>query len=385
MVSIRTLPLLLLFFLLLQCGSVTPARMEAGPGPTVSTNGADEESDTPSEAPGVEKPTPPDQAALLRFALSELSGDLRPVLDRRGDPFSVLWQEDERIHLVVLCTAGEESYRYDTLTDLSRLYDQDSQLFFALVDIQWSDGRTYLAYSEDLGEFPVLESFEASRFGDSDAPRAVTVQFQSGDGGVEFVLFFGSRKAELLQLKQNSTSFTRRRDLDGDGIDDIILFDAVYEEGTGKETFLTWYRWDGSGLSVYRSTNIVRNLNSFLKQSQRVLEQGRFGDFLERFLPAGGAVESLKAEPFETAFHRIFTPEAKAGGRVLLDEESFQAVTRVAFPEILENPFDIAAGDYGIELPVHFMGERDYRYRVNLVMATNPFEGRQFHFLQDLN
>jgi hypothetical protein len=386
MVSIRSLPLLILLsVLLLQCGTTPPPPETADPVLIAPGNSGDDSGEIPAAAPRVERPSPPDEGELLRFALTELSGELRPVLDRRGEPVSALLREDERIHLVVLCTAGDESFRYDALGNLSRLYNQDSRLFFTLVDIQWFDGRTFLAYSEDLGEFPVLESFEASEFGASEAPLAVTVQFQSGDGGEEFILFFGPRKAAVLQLKQNSTSFARRRDLDGDGIDDIILFDAVYEEGTGKETFLTWYRWDGSGLSVYRSTNIVRNLNIFLEQSRRVLEQGRFGEFLERFLPAGVPVESLKAEPFETSFHRIFTPDEGPGSRALLDEESFQAVTRVAFPEILENPFDIAAGDYGIELPVHFIGERDYRYRINVVMDTNPFEGRQFHFLQDLN
>ena len=385
MVPFRTLLLLIGFSLFFtQCGTVPPRAA----GGAAETGGSEEEAGETEPAADQELPVevfePPRDGELLGFALEELSGELLPVLGRRGEPAAVIWREGKRVYCVVLCTTGGTSYRYDALTDLSRLYDQDARLFFKLVVIQWFAGRTYIGYSQELGEFPVLERFQASRFGSNEsAPQALTVDFQSGEGGEEFLLFFGPQNAEQLRIRQNSASFARRRDLDEDGIDDILLYDAVYEEGTGKETFLTWYRWDGTGLTPYRSTNIVRNLNEFLTRSGRTLAKGRFTEFMDSYLL--NEPSHKQGEEFAASFHAVFIPERESDPLDRISEEEFLSVTRVAFPEILENPFDIAAGDYRIELPVHFLGERDYRYRVRIAMAENPFEGRQFSFLRVLH
>ena len=52
------------------------------------------------------------------------------------------------------------------------------------------------------------------------------------------------------------------------------------EEGTGYETFLTWHRWNGKTFYEYRTTNVVRNLNTFLRSTKELLLEGRYNEFI---------------------------------------------------------------------------------------------------------
>ncbi len=316
---------------------------------------------------------------MLTAVLQELSGTVRPVLGRRGQPLTAIWSTENAKYCAVICTSDGIAHRFFELNDLSRLYAEDGEVPFAAALFRWDGGGIELVDTARLGSFPVIEGYDTGPFGTASAPYSVVVHFQTEEGGVESILFFEEARIGATRFRQNSASFFQRRDVDADGIDDIILFDAVYEEGTGKETFVSWYRWDGQSLALFRSTNIVRNLNSFLSETARLLEAGEFSRFLSGFVPDVPEI-SVDDEAFSSSFIRVFRPE-NGGGETDFDREAFLSVQRIAFPEILENPFDIAAGNYNLELPVHFIGEIDYRFQTQLSMAANPFSPRQFYFV----
>ena len=334
------------------------------------------ESEPPEPEPA---PEPPADGAMLTAALRELTGTVRPVLGRRGEPLSAIWSVDKAKYCAVISTGDGISHRFYDLNDLSRLYAEDGEIPFALSLFRWDGGPIELVDTARLGSFPVLEGYETGPFGAEGAPFFLLVRFQTEEGGVETFHFFKDARIGSSRFNQNSASFFLRRDVDSDGIDDLVLFEAVYEEGTGKETFVSWYRWGGRSLELYRSTNIVRNLNEFLSGAAGLLEAGEYSRFLEGFV-APGLQPDLREENFSASFARIFRVDENGSGE-RFDREAFLSIQRIAFPEILENPFDIASGDYGLELPVHFIGEIDYRFRVSIAMASNPFASRQFYFV----
>jgi len=322
----------------------------------------------------------PSEKAVRDFA-ARLNSDIRPVLDLNGHPLVEVWQEGDRIFGAVLCVRSDEEFRYPVLSDLSRMYDWESRQLFYVAGIQGYRGEVSLADTLELGDFPVIDRFSAAPFGSPSAPTALNVGFQTGEGGEEFILFFDQGGIESLRLRQNSASHALRRDLDGDGINDVLLYEAVYEEGTGKETFVSWYRWDGTGLSIYETTTIVRRLNGYLREAADLLEDQRFDRFVSRFVVSREDPSILLSLPFEEAFHRIFSPDRQMTVHVPLDRNAFSSIRRVAFPNILENPFSVASKEYSVVLPVHFLADRDYRYTIRLVMDANPFKERPFHFV----
>lgn len=316
---------------------------------------------------------------MLTTALQELDGSVRPVLGRRGQPLTAIWSTGSAKYCAVICTADGISHRFYELNDLTRLYSEEAELPFAAALFRWDGGSIELVDTARLGSFPVLEGYDTGPFGQSSAPYSMVVHFQTEEGGVETILFFPEARIGSSRFRENSASFFLRRDVDADGIDDILFYEAVYEEGTGKETFVNWYRWDGTGLALFRSTNIVRNLNGFLTRAARLLEAGEFSRFLTEFAP-DIPEKSLAGEEFDRSFSRLFRLD-NGGGEANFDRQAFLSVQRIAFPEILENPFDIAAGDYSLVLPVHFIGEIDYRFQAQLAMSENPFSSRQFYFV----
>ena len=332
----------------------------------------------------------PGDDQMKTFALLAMQGGVRPVLDRHGLPVASVWAEEERKYCVVLSVSALENPGYIELSDMSRLYGTDSEADFILTCFQWYRGDMFFAYTVKLGAFPVIENYRQENFGpgseSKEAPIAVVADFSTGDGGVSFTVFCGVLKGNVLKIRRNSGSLAVRKDLDRDGIDDVLLYESVYEEGTGKETFITWYRWDTRGLSVYKTVNIVRNLNEFLAAAASSLEKSSFAEFLAKFvlLPETGKVP-LNTD-FAGSFGLFFHPEEPGDARISsemagLTKEEFQSLHRVVFPEILENPFDIAGGDFSIDLPVHLIGDRDHRFTVRLVMDENPFSPRQYYFL----
>ncbi len=81
-------------------------------------------------------------------------------------------------------------------------------------------------------------------------------------------------------MTENISSHSIYYDIDGNSILDIIDWEDGLEEGTGYETYLTWFRWTGKEYREYKSTNVVRNLNSFLEQARLYLSFKQMNEFL---------------------------------------------------------------------------------------------------------
>ncbi len=387
MASLRILiPILWVSLLLVQCTTAPELKRSTGePDPVVEReSNPDILLNSGDKSDPAEVYTMPQDNEMKTFALKAMQGGVRPVLDRGGYPVAAVWSQSERKYCLVLSVSGSDNPAYKDLSELSHLYNNNAPADYILTCFQWYRGDIFFAYTVKLGSYPVIENFQAQHFGENKekAPMAVMVDFLSGEGGVSYIVFCSALKGRTLKIRRNSTSFAQRKDLDHDGIDDMLIYEAVYEEGTGKETFISWYRWDGRTLSAHKTVNIVRNLNTFLKESANALESRSFRNFLFEYVNGGNSADFSGELSFKDAFARIFKSEGQMeNDRNTLTEEAFKSTRKVVFPEILENPFDIGSGDFSMELPVHFIADRDHRYSVGLAMNDNPFSGRQYYFV----
>ena len=274
------------------------------------------------------------------------------------------------------------------LSDFARLFGRSVDPYdFSLELYEQKAGKAVYRTSVPFGRQPVIESFSLVPLSEAALPAAVSAGFLTPQGGErEWVIFSRSGKMSRMTLHESPSRKSRMIDLDHDGMLDIMLQEQITEAGTGYETFLTWYRWDGEAYREHLTTNLVRNLNTFLKKSRETLITLGYDDFIrfavssEEFGPGNGKNRDiLRAlfEPHLPGYEENALPEEQ---NPMLREKR---IVEVTFPEISENPFSLEGENgyaFNIPLRIVFEGGEYFFYRSRIELAGNPFSERQFTF-----
>jgi hypothetical protein len=158
---------------------------------------------------------------------------------------------------------------------------------------------------------------------------------------------------------------------------DLFVREKAMEEGTGFETFLIWYRWNGRDFVEYRSSNVVRNLNAFLTSATEVLVSGSLAEIVS-FLLDPASVRRLRRNGWND--HRILIHTLGLEG---MGVERFPSLREVVFPPLLEDPFtnnDKQGSSFEITYRMIDREGTSYIAKARLYMPTNPFTDRQFAF-----
>ncbi|MFP4230980.1 MAG: hypothetical protein ACLFRR_03945 [Spirochaetaceae bacterium] len=240
-----------------------------------------------------------------------------------------------------------------------------------------------------IGRYPVVERMElVDLHKEETLPRAVSARFRDQTGYKDVWLVAGPNGLSGVVLENTSSVDSLIADVDGDGMRDLLKAQTVFEQGRGYETFLTWYRWDGTRFVSHTTTNIVRNLNNYLGILEEHLERERYRRFLNRALPAGEAEWSGSEEPvLREELSRLFVPENDDHGQeddpapIVVDtlfEET--EIARASFPRFFENPFPRPGFETSVTVPMRIdtaAGETFY-YQTTVVMDANPFQHEQF-------
>lgn len=289
------------------------------------------------------------------------------------------------------------------LSDMARLFSEKSEPYsFHLALFLRTPDELISMYRIPLGTWYVFDRFDGFTLEEEAAmPFCIRIDFQTHEGQEsQWVAFSRYNKFSFFTLKDSISITMETRDIDRNGVLDIIEWRKVFEEGTGYETFLTWYRWDGTQFSQYDSTNIVRNLNRFMQKSGYLLSSGKWDQALRHILPARTNSDPQTAAAVEDLFLELFPPRTVEGqpgepNRLSggIDEEELKSLlasderifNTVVFPQVLENPF--ASGDgtccrgYKTRFSVRFIF-RDGRSLVRecqVRMNSNPFASQQFY------
>jgi hypothetical protein len=266
------------------------------------------------------------------------------------------------------------------LDDPQRLFQgEPSPVGFYLLVFANNKGNFRRLQSLPLGEHIVFESFTRTPlFATRAMPVIVTVAFQTLEGRESELLVFDSasgiprfRRSLVSSLNVQS----RLQDIDEDGAQDLVVQEKAVEEGTGYETFLTWYRWNGSSFSEHRSLALVRSLNGFLQAVRELLLEGNLRE-----------LASLAVDPEERSRLR---GQGLRDGAILLRCLGLQkigltelpAVQELIFPPILESPFteqDSRGSFFRMTYRLVDSSGASYISTTLLYLAPNPFGARQF-------
>lgn len=289
---------------------------------------------------------------------------------------------------LVVAVEGDESTEV-SLADLSksaRLFQSGRKYsnFLLLIFYQYSN-EIVLRYTVPVSRqlvFNGVEPIEIKK--GSDFPYALLFSFRTRSGIEQELIILSGYGITRFSIMENLSEITLIEDIDEDGYQDIIVHEQGFEEGTGFETFLSWYKWNSREYFEYKNTNIVRNLKQFYLVCAEYLRAGEKEKFLNYALDSQ-ALSELKKQGLTNIeiLGKIFKP---AEGSV--DDDFFEtgAFSSVVFPEIMETPFSYANRmDLRHQVSVRFgrQGGDSRIYLTELKMKKNPFQNKQFCFSID--
>lgn len=285
------------------------------------------------------------------------------------------------------------------LADMSRLFSEEVRPHkFYLALFLRSPGGVVSMYRIPLSSWFVFEDFRGFKLDESrPMPYAVSISFQTHEGKKsQWVCFSKHNEFSFFTLKNSLSVTSEARDINSNGVLDILEWRRVFEEGTGYETFLTWYKWDGTKYAQHDSTNIVRNLNQFLHSAGTLMSRGKWQQAFSLMLPLDKYQELMGDEEISMGrlFLRLFTPLPGKDSGPEVDDAALAAqidrgerpFSSVVVPRVLENPF---AGETQLAKPsrhtrfsIRFIlrdgrsSVRECRVRMN----ENPFAPQQYYF-----
>jgi hypothetical protein len=275
---------------------------------------------------------------------------------------------------------------FSSLSDISQLIKNKRPKvdFFLALYMQLKGGMISM-FRIPIGSSPVITEFLSVAIKEGETlPFGINILFQTlKDAHREWIIFSSYNKFSLFSMTDNISAFSVISDIDNDSIIDIVDWEDGLEEGTGYETYLTWYKWNGKEYREYRSTNIVRNLNGFLEQARLYLSFNQIDEFfrsslnakdLKKFINSGNTVSDFMGSIFRQV------PGSLSEQDELLDCKDIHSVI---FPQIFENPYSPGKeGDSICNINVRFVCYDGYSFirTARVIMSSNPFEKPQFSF-----
>lgn len=340
-----------------------------------------------ADTPHLLSPAPP--ILNLSEAQRQLNRNIHPSispLKKHGRAIVILHDVDQDGNpeaFALGIDSEKKNYNALQLADYSRLYAENPEAVkFYLLTFENKQGELHLQRSIDLGEWYVFDFFTKLQLDiNNSLPVMILASFQARHGTEQKLFIFNDisgRPIYQKTLEQTLSVQSMLEDINGDGIVDLIIQENTMEEGTGSETFLTWHRWNGKTFYEYRTTNIVRNLNNFLKGAKKLILEGRHKEFI-RF-----SVDPLRAGALKKAGFKDSEISLRSLG--IKDPELLIEINEVQFPDIFENPFSSRDKKGYYFNPAFKIVDQNGSTVVTdatLYMMINPFGKKQFVFFPD--
>ena len=303
-----------------------------------------------------------------------------------GGPLSIIHDLDKNGYddFLVLAVEGDDETDASVanLSSSSRLFDTEKEYFsyFLLIFYQYN-GEIILRYTVPVSKQLVFSGMSPFMVkSGSDFPYALQFSFKTRAGIEKEVVILSGYGITSFTLNENLSEFSHVEDIDEDGYIDIVIHEQGFEEGTGFETFLTWYKWNSREFAEYKNTNIVRNLRGFFDECSELLKDGNFEAFLEYALDSE-ALRALQRQKLTNSeiMERVFVCADNEG-----TEGDFfgpEGFISVIFPEIMETPFSYDSRNefrHGFSVRFARAGGESLICSAELRMLKNPFGEKQF-------
>ena len=370
-------------------GSGQAVSGDAGSGAASRVAGGASEQGT-GHTPAPPQPSNPLSPNQINAAIFADSGPGAWPLSSHGQALEVSRRAsaggNPEIFAVFVDVKHEGDAEVSTLSDFSRLFKQNlAPVDFSLVEFRQEGAGLVRVKSFSLGKYMVFESLRVVAIHKGyDLPFAVTTTFQTQEGSTDVWVTFSQAGTSQITLQQTLSRSPIIEDINNDGYLDIIIKERGIEEGTGYETFLTWYKWDGRAYKEYKTTNIVRNLREFLNQASELLSADRVEEFFRTsLLPRSVAELRKKGLGNEGIFFDVFHLLPSSPDNPNDPLTSLDSIQQVIFPNIFENPFtEQDLQGYSFPMTVRFVTADgvSHFYGAKVYMHKDPFVEPQFSF-----
>ena len=401
--QVKGLPIIALCILLASCAT-SARKVASSPAESVAAVPAAKPSTQTTTAPAASHSTnakPPKAAEaephrvsdpqLIELALGHVPPSVYPVMNGSrpvalvADLFGT---GGRNVILLAAATENAGQAQVSVLSELSRLFIRGLSVptFYIEIYHQHQESVTF-AESISLGSHPVLEGIRSLQLRKAeDSPLAVIASFRGREGEVqEWTIFSADNHHSRFTTRETPNTHTLVRDIDGNGTLDVLTFHSGMEAGIGYETFINWYRFESDAFRQYRSTNVVRNLQSFLSAARQDIIDGDWEQFLRTVL-LPQTLSRLVDEGYSTqAIARMIFSPASAGVSGNLEPKfnyftPERAIQNIVFPQIVESPFPDPERSLSVTMTARIVccnGENHF-YSMQLSMAENPFGPREF-------
>jgi hypothetical protein len=321
----------------------------------------------------------------------ELSGDRFLPVHKRGRIITVMYDLDKNgyddVFILSVDVALRDEASFSRLSDFSRLF-KEGELpvdFFLSVFLQ-SNGKLVWMYRIPIGRKMVLDRLEPLTLVKGKIfPFGVSAVFQTPDGfEKEWVIFSNYNKFSFFTVKESLSVHSITDDIDGDGVLDVVIAEQGFEEGTGYETYLTWYRWNGREFKEWKHANIVRSLSRYFEDLGKRIAAKDYKAASALMTPPDTyrSQEREGLSDFDIFASHLEVMNETDPESVFLEIRD-RRVVRVVFPEVLENPFTVnEGGGWVFPVTMRFVCEdgSSCLFRARVMMHRNPFSERQFFF-----
>ncbi len=363
------------------------------------------QSDAPHEIQPADRPvplTPDDQSTLLARAAALIRATDETVLPvtRGTDSFlgaAADINANGRNYGALLLVGAEfrDLAAAETLADASRLFRADARTpnlylaVFADVDTQPTEMHRFSLGRRRVVTAVTVEPLASDHRGQA-GPTLFSVSVTTRGGTEQYWCGFGANGTpSMVVIENDGATRTVVRDIDGNGLRDVIRSQQIQEPGRVVETLITWTRWTERGFQTEETINVVRNLTRFLDTARRHAVSGNLVAFADHaVLPStrtnladagwslAGTVDALFAEePSESGV--TADESARSPGHLI----QARMVGDLVFPVVTRSPFSEVGSESSVRTGVRLITTTsdDLFFHVDLTMGRNPFDGRQFY------
>lgn len=281
-----------------------------------------------------------------------------------------------------------EGMSFQEISDVKNIYREDVQLRkylifgFTFANSKITETDSFILQGE--GAFDYLKKIEIDK---NQELFALTAGFVSSIGTQEEIIVFDSGGKHYTTMINNTMSdFTKKTDIDKNGILDLLRYEQVFVDGFGAETFISWYKFNGREYERTKSINTVKDLKSFIDNAETILEQGNREVFMNQFV-SFSVLEKLQETGYMDSkiMQHLFIP-TREGSDINQFFDSGKKLDFI-FPVIIESPFRVDSDklssfimDVRVSEKNEVVDKKEEIFIVKIYMTNNPFLPRRFFF-----
>ncbi|MFA7567132.1 MAG: hypothetical protein WCY01_08915 [Alkalispirochaeta sp.] len=330
-------PLLLPILFFTGCVSQLQQEESAQRAQSVTATGEPELAETPAEANTIYESSGP--------ILTDLTDNnlLSYLDDTITAPYRIVRTPEEPLFQIALAPGTDKPVLMALVTDGKHL-----ALYQDPLDEQGRSQGKAVTEIQAI-DVVILETVPIAIDPRSQRPNGFHLTVTGPDRQGELFIIATPNGSYSVRTPYSTVNRTVLRDLNGDGLQELVQYSRVFEAGGRREIIVDAFEWDGAGFVHTRSLPVLRRVNERLRKLQKQLERAGSGE--TRFEGA------LQGEPGAPVPSKVLPPLS------------------VRVPELAELTLDLGAPEweFGHDIAIYHEDNSPLVYRIRLAVTANPY------------